>query len=191
MWYSIRWEGYRCRTARRRRAGNLMRAKGSVKTAPTCAMDASKSGTTLRPAPPENLPEHSSDLGVELVPADDLTKRRPGHVIQTETRLVGPSGHRPTSPYPEGPPNASVALPCGAPVLRAAEQAVGAGSARAVRPAMTPTDPSRHRARPAGRPALAPAAGARLLSPLPAVRSYPRGGMAIMPSTSRRPSTTV
>ena len=34
--------------------------------------------------------EHPSDLGVELVPADDLTKRRPGHVIQTETRLVGP-----------------------------------------------------------------------------------------------------
>jgi hypothetical protein len=89
VWYSIRWDGYRCRTARRRRAGNLMRAKGSVKTAPACAMDASKSGTTLRPAPSEDLPEHPSDLGVELVPADDLTKR-PRHVIQTEARLVGP-----------------------------------------------------------------------------------------------------
>jgi hypothetical protein len=104
---------------------------------------------------------------------------------------AGPSGHRPASPYPEGLPNAPVALPCGAPVLRAPERAVGAGSARAVRPAMTPTSPSGHRARPAGRPALAPAAGAHLMSPLPAVRSYPRGGIAIMPSTSRRPSTTV
>jgi hypothetical protein len=66
-----------------------MRAKGSVKTAPACAMDASKSGTTLRPAPSKDLPEHPSDLGVELVPADDLTKR-PRHVIQTEARLVGP-----------------------------------------------------------------------------------------------------
>jgi hypothetical protein len=145
VWYSIRWDGCRCRTARRRRAGNLMRAKGSVKTAPTCAMGASKSGPTLRPAPSEDLPEHPSDLGVEHVPADDLTKRRPGHVIQTETRLVGQSGHRPTSPYPEGLPNAPVDLPCGPPVLRAPERAVGAGSARAVRPTMTPTSPPSHR----------------------------------------------
>jgi hypothetical protein len=191
VWYSIRWNGYRCRTARRRRAGNLMRAKGSVKTAPTCAMDASKSGTTLRPAPSEDLPEHPSDLGVELVPADDLTKRRPGHVIQTEAAWSARVGTGRLVPIRKGCTNAPVALPCGPPVLRAPERAVGGGSARGVRPAMTPTSPSGHRARPAGRPALAPAAGARLMSPLPAVRSYPRGGMAIMPSTSRRPSTTV
>jgi len=104
VWYSIRWDGYRCRTARRRRAGNLMRATSSVKTAPTCAMDASKSGTTLRPAPSEDLPEHPSDLGVELVPADDLTKRRPGHVIQTKTRLLGRVGTGRLVPIRKGCP---------------------------------------------------------------------------------------
>jgi hypothetical protein len=191
VWYSIRWDGYRCRTARRRRAGNLMRATSSVKTAPTCAMDASKPGTTLRPAPLEDLPSTRRILASSLSrrtisPSDGLvtsSRRRPAWSAR--------SGHRRTSPYPEGPPNAPVPLPCGPPVLRAPERAVGAGRARAVRPAMTPTSPSGHRARPAGRPARAPAAGPRPTSPLPAVRSYPRGGMAIMPSTSRRPSTTV
>jgi hypothetical protein len=51
VWYSIRGDGYRCRTAHRRRAGNLMRATGSVKTAVTCAIDASISDDATEGAP--------------------------------------------------------------------------------------------------------------------------------------------